>query len=235
MHTCNITNLIANTNIKHKHASTYAQVRDCKGNLCSPGELWNSNCNSGEAPSGCDYNCMAYFYDYGDCSITDQKGSAAKAVYNKYVSTLVPTAMMYWHIWDRYTEHFPFSHGPACQTPDAEVFSGAKPCRHEQLFDNVCDWECYHETCDFDFFGNDSSSSMYTEWDNFCGRPIFKPDKTETMIQFEINNYDGKTPIPDLNKAEVPDMRTALLVEKGGCIPVPRVIHSKESVLLIGI
>ena len=112
---------------------------------------------------------------------------------------------LYFHSgeWDLYTRDYPFSLEPACKNPDLEVYKGAKVCRHDKLFDDQCNWECYHEECDYDFFGNDTTNFKYYEWDNHCGRPISNPSKKETLIQFEINNYNSTTPIPDMDKVEV--------------------------------
>ena len=160
----------------------------------------------------------------------DQKGAEKIAEFNNYATTLVPIAMMYYNIWDQYTEYFPFSHGPACATPDDAVFAGAKPCRHEQLFDDKCDWECFHKACEYDFFGNDGTNSSYTEWDNHCGKPIFAPSEAETMLQFEVNNYNGKTPVPDMDEVQVPNVRNSWWVEQRGKITICLESESQENI-----
>ena len=146
---------------------------------------------------------MAHIYDHGICSASDQSGIMALKSYEKYQVGLIDLILAYWDDLDKLTEYFPFSAEPMCASPNPELFKKSSKCRHDQLFNDKCDWECYHENCDYDFFGNDGTSPSYTSWDKHCGRPTFNPSESETLLQFEIRNHGHKTPIPDMETVEV--------------------------------
>ena len=180
-------------------------MRDCANKLCPFYLLLDTRCQSGRAPDFCNFNCMRYLYDYARCSSSDQTGAVQQETFAKYNSVLISLAMAYWGIWGKFTEYFPFSIEPQCASPHPGLFKQPPQCRYDMLFNDKCDWECYHENCDYDFFGNDGTSRSYTSWDMHCGRPTFNPreSETETLLQFEIRNYGDKTPIPDMQTVEV--------------------------------
>ena len=146
---------------------------------------------------------MRYLYDYGSCTSSDQTGAEQQKTFVKYGDVMLTSGMAYFPMWDKFTEYFPFSIEPQCESPHSGLFKQPPLCRHDMLFNDKCDWECYHENCDYDFFGNEVSSSRFHSWAEHCGRPISTPSRSKTMIQFEINNYEGKTPIPDLETVKV--------------------------------
>ena len=146
---------------------------------------------------------MAHVYDYGMCSESDQSGIEAQKRYAKYAPQIIDLVIAYWGDWDKIAEYFPFSAEPMCASPNPELFKKSSKCRYDMLFNDKCDWECYHENCDYDFFGNDGTSSSFYSWEAYCGRQIFNPSESKTMIQFEIANHEGKTPIPDMETVKV--------------------------------
>ena len=166
----------------------------------------DAQCHTGDAESSfCDFNCKQYLYDYGRCSASDQSRSEARREYEAVSHDLVGLFQSYWDNWDKLTEYFPFSTEPMCTSPNPNLFKEGSKCRHDMLFNDKCDWECYHENCDYDFFGNGGTARSFTSRDMHCGRPTFNPreSETETLLQFEIRNYGDKTPIPDMQTVEV--------------------------------
>ena len=107
---------------------------------------------------------MQYFYDYGHCAASHQSDVEDEKTFNKYNGVIIELGMAYWNIWDLFTDYFPFSLERPCASPNPELFKEPPRCRYDMLFNDQCDWECYHKNCDYDFYGGDD------DWRGLCRR-----------------------------------------------------------------